>query len=187
MIHHYNDVLSQMSITYLKDIRLRSFTLDDAPDVLAYGSDALTMKYLVWEGISTLREAEDAINGHYLKNPCIFAIELMSIGRCIGCIDLRPDPAHDKAGFGYVLNRAYWNHGYMTQAFCGLIDISFRILDINRLEATHYTGNEGSGRVMMKCGMVFEGIGRQEVIIKGIYRDVVHYAILKEDWIKAYT
>ena len=42
--------------------------------------------------------------------------------------------------------------------------------------------NEGSGRVMQKCGMHYEGTGLQEVKIKGSYFDVVHYAILKDQW-----
>lgn len=43
-------------------------------------------------------------------------------------------------------------------------------------------GNEGSGRVMQKCGMKYEGTGLQEVKIKNVFYDVVHYVILKEDW-----
>lgn len=56
---------------------------------------------------------------------------------------------------------------------------AFVEMKLNRVEATHYVGNEGSGRVMQKCGMKYEGTGMSEVKIKGVYRDVVHYAILK--------
>ncbi len=45
-------------------------------------------------------------------------------------------------------------------------------------------GNEGSGRVMQKCEMKYEGTGIQEVKIKGVFQDVVHYAILREQWIE---
>jgi len=55
---------------------------------------------------------------------------------------------------------------------------------LNRVEATHYVGNEGSGRVMQKCGMTYEGTGIKEVKIKGVFQDVVHYAILRKQWIR---
>lgn len=58
-----------------------------------------------------------------------------------------------------------------------------RLNELNRVEATHYIGNECSGKVMKKCGMEFEGIGKQEVKIKGIFHDVAHYAITRELWI----
>ena len=35
---------------------------------------------------------------------------------------------------------------------------------------------------MAKCGMKFEGIGIQELKVKGVYQDAVHYGITKEMW-----
>ncbi|HHW11383.1 MAG TPA: GNAT family N-acetyltransferase [Firmicutes bacterium] len=68
-----------------------------------------------------------------------------------------------------------------------MLDLAFSKLGLNRVESTHYAGNEASGRVMAKCGMKFEGKGRQEVKIKGIYHDVLHYGILKEEWLQNNT
>lgn len=36
---------------------------------------------------------------------------------------------------------------------------------------------------MQKCGMKYEGKGLKEVKIQGIFHDVAHYAILRQDWI----
>ncbi|MGH4122469.1 MAG: GNAT family N-acetyltransferase [Clostridium sp.] len=36
---------------------------------------------------------------------------------------------------------------------------------------------------MQKCGMKYEGTGLQEVNVKDTFYDVVHYAILRENWI----
>lgn len=71
----------------------------------------------------------------------------------------------------------------MSEALKLIIDFIFSKLELNRIEATHYVGNEGSGRVMQKCGMRYEGTGLQEVKVKDTFYDVVHYAILREDWI----
>ncbi|MEW8994852.1 GNAT family N-acetyltransferase [Clostridium sp.] len=34
-----------------------------------------------------------------------------------------------------------------------------------------------------KCGMKYEGTDIQEVKVKDIYQDVVHYVILRDEWL----
>ena len=65
----------------------------------------------------------------------------------------------------------------MTEALSAVLKLCFEKLKLNRVESTHYVGNEGSGKVMAKCGMKLEGVGKQEEKIKGVFRDVVHYGI----------
>lgn len=179
MIPDWERVLKDTEELEAERIILRRFSYKDVWDVLEYGSDEQTLEYLVWEGAKTLDEAKEAIDGYYVKTPGVFAISLKDGGKCIGCIDLRPIPEHDKASFGYVLNRLYWNRGYMTEALRTLLEFALQMLEINRVESTHYIGNGGSGRVMEKCGMIKEGVSPQEVKVKGVLHDVVHYGILK--------
>ncbi len=160
---------------------LRKFTMKDKEAVLAYGSDKQTLKYLIWQGITDLDGAERAIMVYYTK-PGAYALELKGSSQCIGCIDIRIEPQHEKASFGYVLNRGYWNHGYMTEALTAILEFCFEELELNRVEATYYVGNEGSGKVMEKSGMKFEGLSIQEVKIKGIFHDVAHYGITRLQW-----
>jgi len=183
MKENYEQILRQHQYIETKSLILRPFTPEDREGVLAYGSDPETLQHLVWEGISTLEEAEASITNSYLSKPGVYALEHKAQGQCIGCIDLRFEAAHEKASFGYVLNRSYWGRGYMAEALRALIDLCFRALEVNRIESTHYLGNEGSGRVMEKCGMGKEGLALQEVKIKGIFRDVVHYGITRDQWL----
>ncbi|MBU3098504.1 MULTISPECIES: GNAT family N-acetyltransferase [Clostridium] len=53
----------------------------------------------------------------------------------------------------------------MPESLNLILELSFSKLGLNRAEPTHYVGNEGSGRVMKKCGMKYEGLGLQEVYI----------------------
>jgi ribosomal-protein-alanine N-acetyltransferase len=181
MKENYNEIIQSNTIIPTQRIILRKFTLEDAEDVYEYASDSQTVKYLTWEGISSLEAARNVITNFY-SNEGVYAIELKDSNKCIGCIDLRIIPEHEKASFGYVLNRNFWKHGYMTEALLALLKLCFEELEVNRVEATHYTGNEGSGKVMEKCGMRLEGLALQEVKIKGIFHDVVHYGITKEQW-----
>lgn len=163
-------------------IILRKFTQNDAEAVFEYGSDPGTVKWLIWEGINDIEGALKALNDFLISGAGVFAIELIENGKCAGCIDLRLDTANEKASFGYVLNKKYWGKGYMSEALAALLKLAFDILELNRVESTHYVGNEASGRVMEKCGMKKEGLSLQEVKVKGIFQDVVHYGILRSEW-----
>ena len=182
MIENYKEVLYNNETLITQNLILRKFRIEDAPDILEYGSHKETLEYLIWEGVKTIDEAKAGIFDYYWSAPGIFAIELKENQKCIGCVDLRMVPDHEKASFGYVLNRQYWGKGYMTEALSAVLKLCFEKLELNRVEATHYTGNEGSGKVMAKCGMKLEGIGVQEEKVKGVFRDVVHYGITKEQW-----
>lgn len=81
-----------------------------------------------------------------------------------------------------MLNRNYWNRGFITESLELVIEILFKEYKVNRIGSTHYVGNEASGKVMRKCGMQYEGTSPQELIIKGKYVDVVHYGILREKY-----
>ncbi|WP_058487049.1 GNAT family N-acetyltransferase [Defluviitalea phaphyphila] len=182
----YNKIIRENSTMESNRLILRPFSMKDVQDVFLYASDDIVTKYLTWPSHIDISQTEKVVKEFYMTKSGVFAIELKSEHKCIGCIELRVCPEHDKASFGYVLNREYWNKGYMTEALKLILDFAFSRLGLNRIEATHYVGNEGSGRVMQKCGMKYEGKGLQEVKIKGIFHDVVHYAILREDWINSY-
>jgi Acetyltransferases, including N-acetylases of ribosomal proteins len=182
MISNYKEVLFDYEQFETKNLILLKFKKSDVEDIYEYGSDEETVKYLVWDAFKNKDDAKASIINYYWSRPGIFAIELKENKKCIGCISFELEPQHEKGSFGYVLNRNYWGKGYMTEALYSILSLCFEKLELNRVEATHYIGNEGSGKVMKKCGMEFEGIGKQEVKIKGIFHDVAHYGITKELW-----
>jgi ribosomal-protein-alanine N-acetyltransferase len=163
-------------------LTLRKAAKSDAPDMLEYASDEDTVKYLNWAGAKTIDEVMAGIIGFHWSRPGVWVIELKENKKCIGAIDIRLEPGHEKSEAGYVLNRDYWNKGYMTEALTAVIDFCFGVLELNRVETYHYVGNEASGRVMQKCGMRFEGISVQSAKIKGVFRDVARYGLTKEQW-----
>lgn len=166
-------------------IMLRPFDVNDVDDMFEYASDDDVTEYLNWTSCTNYDDIIEVLNRYHLSKPGVWAIELIEEKKCIGCIDLRIIPEHQKASFGYVLNKKYWNNGYMTEAVLAVINFAFNELNLNRIEATYYVGNEGSGKVMKKCNMKYEGIGVQEVCIKNVFRDVVHYALLRSEWINS--
>lgn len=71
----------------------------------------------------------------------------------------------------------------MSEAVATMIAHLFNTVGLNRIAASHDPDNVGSGRVMQKCGMTFEGIQRKaHYCVRRGYYDSVCYAILKTDF-----
>ena len=183
MVKNYKEILYDNETLETERLILRKAKKSDTLDMLEYASDEDNIRYLDWTGAKTRDEILLNIIDFCWANPGIWAIEIKETKKCIGTIHLNVISEHDKAEFGYVLNREYWNKGYTTEALSALIRLCFTELDINRVEAMHYVGNEGSGRVMQKCGLRFEGISTQARKVKGIFQDVVRYGMTKDIWI----
>ena len=183
MVDNFEELLRETKTLSERRVTLREFKLDDCNDVLVYGSDELSLKYAAWGGVKTLEESVKNMYEYYFVTPGVYAIELNETHKCIGGIDIRIIPQHGKARLGFILNRHYWNKGYMTEALSVVLSFCFKTLEVNRVEATYFAGNIGSGRVMEKCGMTFEGIAKEQEKVKGVFRDAVHYGILKSQWI----
>ena len=81
---------------------LRKATLEDASDLLEYGTDEKTLKFITWEGHRHINQAIEGIKRFY-SNPGAFVIELKAENKVIGAIDIRPVWEHEKASFGYGL------------------------------------------------------------------------------------
>ena len=55
-------------------------------------------------------------------------------------------------------------------------------MDLNRIEARCMAENVASARVMQKAGMSYEGTLRRRERIKGAYRDMELYSILRDEY-----
>ncbi|MGL1891100.1 MAG: GNAT family N-acetyltransferase [Spirochaetaceae bacterium] len=163
-------------------ITLRPFTIEDVEDFFEVSSDVKVSEYLTWGPHTHIDQAKDSIENRFCNNIGVYAIELKPGNKCLGCIDLRVEEDHKKASFGFMLNKNYWGHGYMTETLLLVLKLCFGTLKLNRVESSCYKGNEGSGRVMEKCGMKLEGFFKQELIVKERLVDVYHYGILAEDF-----
>ena len=182
MVKNYNEVLYANEILETQRLILRKAKPTDASDLLEYASDPKVTETLMWAGLMTLEEAHDSIFNHYWSAPGKWVIELKEGGKMIGGIDIQLKHSHDKATFGYVINRHFWGKGYMTEALHAVVDLLFTKLEVNRVEARHYTNNPASGKVMEKVGMKYEGTAKQAEMVKGVLRDVMFYGVTREDY-----
>ncbi len=112
----------------------------------------------------------------------VFGIIEKSSQRFSGCMGIHPAPEHNRAEVGYWIGLPFWGRGLATAALRLLLQFGFETLKLNRVEAGHFDYNPASGRVMQKAGMRREGLRRQYVLHREEYKDLVWYAIVREDY-----
>jgi 8-oxo-dGTP diphosphatase len=85
------------------------------------------------------------------------AIERRFEGGLIGVIDGSLEMDGGSAETGYWIGKAYWGHGYATEALRYFVPLLFAHLDVPKLYATVRTENAASGRVLEKAGFIPAG------------------------------
>lgn len=78
---------------------------------------------------------------------------------------------------GYAYLPAYYNRGYATEAFGGVIDYLFA-QGFETVVAGAFSGNAASLRVMEKCGMTRQTY-TDEIEYRGVTHTCIYYAITK--------
>ena len=181
MVNNINEILYQNETITCQDIVLRKYRESDITALHLFMNNPDTLRYLDWSKETyTLADARSSLYDYFWASPGRWAIALATGGDTIGSIDIRLDKTKDLATFGYALSPAHWGKGYMPQALSVLIKLAFEDLQVNKIESCFYGGNEKSGRVMEKCGMVHEGTKMEHKAFKGGYVDEVMYGITKK-------
>ena len=110
----------------------------------------------------------------------LFAVRLKETGRLIGILTYF-DVKDGGCEIGYGLGSAWWGRGYAAEAVRRFIDWLFDEKGLETVCASYFTGNEDSRRVMEKCGMVWDHYSPKEMTYLGTERDLVYYALRKDD------
>lgn len=112
-----------------------------------------------------------------------WAIELKKTNETIGRIrGMNPNDHVQQIELAYELGQDWWNQGYMTEAVKAFIDFFFNEVKIYRIVACHADENPASGKVMQKCGMIYEGISREGIVCNAGRFNSVNYSILAKDY-----
>jgi RimJ/RimL family protein N-acetyltransferase len=110
-----------------------------------------------------------------------FAITLRSTNEFCGGAGLRLDPAHAHAELGYWLGVPFCGQGYASEAASAVVDYGFGHLGLHRIYASHFAGNDASGRILQKIGMRYEGRMREHICKWDSFHDLECYGMLKTD------
>jgi RimJ/RimL family protein N-acetyltransferase len=170
---------------------LREFREEDLKAIHRYASDPEVVRFMPW-GPNTEEDTAGFLRRaieYQSKDPRThyeIAITLKEGGHLIGGCGIRASNLELREGdFGYCLNRDHWGRGYATETALRLLRYGFEDLKLHRLYATCDPENIGSRRVLEKIGMRREGHLRENVRVRGRWRDSLLYAILDKEWKKS--
>lgn len=130
-----------------------------------YTSDIENTRLMSHLPNASIEECADYLNKADLEwakpVPEYYEFAILLDGRHIGGVNLFPDEAdRTRAELGWILHKAFWGQGIVTEAARALMDFAVRELGVTHFTAHCDSENIGSYRVMEKLGMVRTGFWR---------------------------
>ena len=167
---------------------LRQRTVADAEDIFAYAKLA---EVTYPAGFPPVTSLEDEIT--YLETtlpqreadhnlPSGYGITLKEEDRVIGSVDFNHRHADDVLEIGYLLHPDYWRQGLMTEAVSALVELSFTLLHLHKVEISCFDYNVGSRKIAEKLGFTLEATIRDRRDALGNRCADLRYGLLKSEW-----
>ena len=160
---------------------LEPMTDADAPELLAHLSDPAVTEYMDILPLETLEQALAVIawagDIHGSGTGVRFAIRARDGGAFLGSAGFNSLVLERgcRGEIAYDLGRAWWGRGVMTEVLPALIDMGFRRLGLQRLEAMVTPGNVRSCRLLERHGFAAEGVLRDYGFWKDQFYDQIVY------------
>ena len=167
---------------------LRVRTVADAVDIFDYASRP-EVSYPA--GFPPVKTLEDEI--YYLEYilpernqkenlPAGYGIVVKGTDKIIGSVDFNHRHEDDVFEIGYLLHPDYWGKGYVPEAVSALIEVSFTILKLHKVEIRCFDYNKQSQRVAEKLGFTLEACIRDRKDSQGNRCDSLIYGLLRSEW-----
>lgn len=140
---------------------LRKWRMDDADDLYEYAKSDLVGPSAGWPPHESIGVSKEVIR-HFINENDIYAITLKKSGKVIGSIGIHeryPDATLKnlkQREIGYVLNPAYWGHGYMPEAVEVVKVYCLNVLNADIIWCGHFEDNMKSKRVIEKTGFSYK-------------------------------
>lgn len=166
---------------------LRNFDAHDWEAMLAVEGDAEAVRYQSFEPRTEAQCRAYIARDIAARSPqrwCFdLAVTLAADGRLIGRVGLDiKSPEHLVGELWFILERASWGQGLMTEAARALMDFGFREKKLRRIFLECDPRNGAATRLGEKLGMTREGLLREHAHVKGEWCDSLFYGVLAREW-----
>ena len=112
-----------------------------------------------------------------------WVMELRETGQVIGMIGyVNRKAEHNRAEVGYSLNRNFHRKGYMREALQRVVEYGFSELKLHTIEAIIDAENNPSGALLLQAGFQQEAFFREDFLHNGVYRNSVHFGLLRAEF-----
>ncbi len=140
---------------------LRPLTTDDAEAEFVWLSDPEVNRYMPYALYTSVAQVVRWLEyASTTQDDVHFGFVRKADGLLIGAGSIGPSDSVEGAWeVGYNLRRDAWNQGYATEAARAMIDFAHRVRGVRIITANHAIANPASGRVLEKCGLVYDHDG----------------------------
>ena len=160
----------------------------DANDIFEYACDREVARYVSWEFhrsiADSIRFLRIILHNYTVGEPSPWGIVFKQNNKLIGTIGFHNRSIeHARAEIGYALSSDFWNNGIMTEALNEVMHFGFGVMNLNRVEAKCVAENTASEKVIIKCGMTYEGTLREYHKKQDIYQNLKTYSLLRSQYL----
>lgn len=140
---------------------LRKYEMTDAEDMFRnWVTDPEVSRFWGWKPHKDIRETKSLLSGwineYSSLNTYHWVIVLKNIVQAVGYIYLNEiDEADQSVSIHYLLSRALWNQGIVTEACKSILEFAFKMIGVEKIHSRHHVDNPASGKVLQKCGMQY--------------------------------
>ncbi|RPF50606.1 GNAT family N-acetyltransferase [Aquisalibacillus elongatus] len=163
---------------------LRPIDHHDAEDMFEYASKHEVADQVTWPVHQTIEDTHQFIDivldRYQYGKVAPWGIYHKQDKKIIGTADfVWWNSDHSVAEIGYVLSPEYWGQGIVPEVVKTIVDFGFNEMNLVRIQAKCFDHNPNSERVMQKVGMEYEGLMKKRYYVKGEYKTIKIYAIVK--------
>lgn len=174
-----------------KRLILRDYTEEDRTEYFKLMTDESVMYYLQDICLHSREEADNNFNeiladmGEGNRQWYFLHIQMKDSGKQVGSVGYTVTdvtPMGKLVHMGYFTYPEFWGNGYVTEAVEKVLEFAFEHDGVYRITTGCLKENNGSERVMQKCGMVKEA---EHVDFEWHYdrmKTRMEYRMLKKDW-----
>ena len=163
---------------------LRPVRLDDAEAIFEeYAGDPAVTRFLIWRPQPSADGVREFLQGALARTAAgeeAHWVITRDGDRPIGAIGCTFESF--RVELGYVLGRAHWNEGIMSEAVRAVVDWALAREPIHRVWACCDVENLASARVLEKAGMTREGLLRRWSLhpnVSDVPRDCYVYSVIR--------
>lgn len=171
---------------------LRPYQLSDAPSIADLIGNWEVAKMLSRVPHPyTPDDAEDFIgrfkDAAQNKGTQVFAIQLRDEGpHAVGAIGLHGEEEDEgEAELGYWIGEPYWRQGLVTEAARAAVAHAFGPMGLIKIYAGHMIENEGSKKILMKCGFADFGVKTMASVSRGCDVQCRQLSLTRDAWEQA--
>lgn len=137
---------------------LRPLTVNDAESVFDWTGDERVAEYMIYPCHKNIEITEEWLKSlESLENEYTWGFFRKSDGKLIGSGGIRFRVDENVWSFGYNFRYDCWGFGYATESAKRMIEYVIKYHNAKEFVSEHAVDNPASGRVIEKCGLVFEG------------------------------